>query len=168
MANPTPSQTSFSRARRWRIAFNVLLASVAVLALLVMVNYLSSRYSRRYFVSDRTHIELSATTVVFLHSLTNVVDVTLYYDKDAPFYSDFVDLLREYHSVNENIKVHFVDPIRDPAAGQVFKAKYARFNLTSSTNIVFDCGGRVKVVPGTTLVKTTLETVTDEDEPTNT
>lgn len=164
MADEAPSRPSFSRARRWGIAFNVLALTLAVLAVLVMANYLSTRHSQRWHVSTNTRIELSASSVAFLHTVTNAVDVTLYYDREAPFYNDFVDLLREYHSVNPNIKIHQIDPVREPSAAQVFKAQYARYGLISASNVIFDCAGRVKVVPGNTLISTILDSLGNDPE----
>ena len=164
MASETSLPPSFSRARRWGIMFNVVAVTVAVLAVVVMVNYISARHPRRFYISTHTRIELTPTSLAFLHTITNVVDITLYYDRDSAFYGDFVDLLREYHDANPNIKIHQVDPIREPTAAQVFKAQYAKYGLISASNVLFDCEGRVQVVPGNTLINTVLEQLETDSE----
>ena len=44
MANPSPHRASFSAARKWVIALNVFASCAALLALVLMVNYLASRH----------------------------------------------------------------------------------------------------------------------------
>ena len=41
------SPPSFSKARKWSISLNVLVASATVLALVLMVNYLAARHFTR-------------------------------------------------------------------------------------------------------------------------
>src|ERR1041385_3441222 len=98
MPTPTPSQPSFSPRRKWSIAFNVILATMAVLAILIGINYLSSKYPKRFYLSADTQVKLSPRTVSMLKSLTNQVDVTIFYDKEDSTYPDIVSLLREYQS----------------------------------------------------------------------
>jgi hypothetical protein len=157
-----PNQPSFSRGRKWTIGFNVTLAVLVVLAVVVMVNYLSSRYPKRFYLSSNTRIELSPRTVSLLHSITNPVQVTLYYDRDEPLFGDVSELLREYHSTNPKVTITTVDYLRDPGAALELRTKY---NLGSSTNknwVIFDCDDRVQKVEGTVLAQYTLEQVPNE------
>ena len=59
MASEPQSQSSFSPWRRWSIGLNVLVGILAVLAVVVMVNYLSRDYFLRLQCSARTKIELA-------------------------------------------------------------------------------------------------------------
>ena len=142
----------------------MVLLVVVVLALVVMVNYLSGHYSQRFYLSTRAQVELSPRTINLLQSLTNRVHVTLYYDKEEPLYGDIAELLKEYQANNPRITVATVDYYRDPGAVQEFKAKY---NLGSSTNknlVIFDCEGRIKMVDGNALAQYTLEEVPNPNE----
>jgi len=153
MATRSSSKPSFSRARKWAIGLNVFLAILVVFAIAVMVNYLSGNYFQRFYLSTRTRVELSSRTAYLLHSLTNHIRITLYYDKDEPLYSDITELLKEYHSRNPKITIATVDYYRDPGAVPELKTKY---NLGSSTNknrVIFDCEGRVKIVDGNALAQ---------------
>jgi hypothetical protein len=153
----TSHQPGFSRARRWNVAFNVALSIVAVLSVAVMVNYLSGRYFQRVYLGTQTGVELHAPTITLLRSVTNQVQVTLYYSKDAPFFGDVVGLLREYVSRNPKIEIRMVDCERDPGRAQEVKTKY---DLGSATNvIIFDCAGRKQVLPGDMLADYDLLTV---------
>jgi hypothetical protein len=162
MAASPPSKPSFSRGRKWAMGFNSVLAALMVLAVTVMINYLSGNYFQRFYLSTRTRVELSPQTLNLLHSVTNRVRVTFYYTKDEPFYADIAELLKEYHSHNARVVVDAIDYDRNPAAAQDLKMKY---NLGSSTNvIIFDSGGKVKIVDGNTLTEYTLEAVPNATE----
>jgi hypothetical protein len=148
---------SFSPRRKWSICFNVILLTFLVLAVVVMVNYLSRDYFLRFHVSTRTRIELSPRTVSLLKSLTNQVAVTLYYDKDHALYSTVTDLLNEYRLVNPRISVHTVDYTRDLGAAQKVKAQYSLSSVTDKNLAIFDCEGKVKVIDGNALAKYAVE-----------
>jgi hypothetical protein len=153
-----PNTPSFSRRRKWAIGFNVALTIVTVLALVVMANYLSGRYFKRAYLSSNTKVELSSRTINLLHSITNKVQVTLYYDKEEKLFSNVSDLLKEYRNTNPKITINIVDYYRDPGAAQEIKAKY---NLgASSTNknfVIFDLEGRTRIVDGNILAQYNLE-----------
>src|ERR1035437_5864437 len=86
MATDPKSKPSFSVASRWRIGFDVVLRTVLVLAVVVMANYLGAKFFHRFYLSSQTQVQLSPRTLAVLRSLTNRVDVTLYYDRKADFY----------------------------------------------------------------------------------
>src|ERR1035438_2427370 len=99
------SQPSFSPGRRWKIGFEVVLRTALVLAVVVMANYLGAKFFHRFYLSSQTRVELSSRTLTVLGALTNHVDVTLYYDRKADFYSDIKALLDEYSAANKKISV---------------------------------------------------------------
>ena len=155
MATPSKPQRSFSSGRRWKIAFDVIVRTALVVAVVVMLNYLGGIFSKRFYLSSQTSIRLSPRTLDVLRSMTNRVSVTLYYDTRDPndFYSSIQALLQSYQAVNRNISVRTVDWNRDPGEAEKVKAEY---NLTLPTDknlIIFDCDGRVKALPGDALVQ---------------
>jgi len=151
MATSTSPQPSFSPRRKWGIAFSVTLATAAVFLFLAGVNYLSSQYFfKRFYLSTDTRIRLSPRTLSVLKSLTNQVDVTVYYDQDNPVYGDIISLLNEYQAHTRKITVKTIDYYRDPGAAQELKVKYKDL-LTGVTNkdfIIFDSNGRLGFVDG--------------------
>ncbi len=163
MANPS-TKPSFSPGRKWTIGFNVVLAILIVFAVMVMANYLSGRYFKRFYLSSHTRIELSSRTVSLLHSITNTVQVTLYYDKDEPLFSDVSELLKEYHSTNPKISVTTVDYLRDPGAAESLRLKYQLGASTNKNWVIFDCDSRVQKVEGSMLAQYTLEAVPNSTE----
>src|SRR5215472_15250792 len=108
-SKPTSSSPSFTVARRWKIALDTVLRTLLVVAVVIMVNYLGSIFSRQFYLSSQTRIHLSSRTVSILQSLTNRVDVIVYYDKDKGLYPTIMALLNEYQRLNPRVNVKTVD-----------------------------------------------------------
>jgi hypothetical protein len=121
---PSPTSPSFSSARRWKIALDTLLRTILVLAVVVMANYIGSFFSRQFYLSSQTRIHLSSRTVSILQTLTNHVDVTVYYDHRDGMYPTIKKLLDEYSRLDPRISVTVVDYLRDPGTAAQIKEKY--------------------------------------------
>jgi ABC-type uncharacterized transport system involved in gliding motility auxiliary subunit len=156
--DPKP-QPSFSPGRRWKIGFDIVVRTMLVLAVVVMVNYLGARFFGRFYLSSQTRVQLAPQTLALLKSLTNHIDVTLYYDKQDDFYPTIMALLNEYCSANPRLSVKTVDYVRDAGEAQKLKEQYKLNAPTDKNLIIFDCEGRVKVVNGDSLTRVTLDPV---------
>jgi ABC-type uncharacterized transport system involved in gliding motility auxiliary subunit len=165
-ANPrTPP--SFSPGRRWKIGFDVVVRTALVLAVVVMANYTGGLFNKRFYLSSQTRIEISPRTLDVLHSLTNQITVTLYYDTQEDFYPTILSLLNAYQRTSpNNISVRTVDYVRDPGDAERIKAQYKLNSPTDKNLIIFDNGsGRLpKIIPGDALAKYTYEQVPNEKE----
>jgi hypothetical protein len=158
------SKPSFSRWRKWSIGLNVVLIVLVVFSVVVMVNYLSRDYFTRFHWSTTSKHELSQRTLTLLHSLTNKVKVTIYYDQNEPFYGTVVSVLNEYRFANPKITIENVDYVRDAGAAQRVKMEY-NLSFPSATNLViFECEGRKKVLDGNALTRYVMEPVPSEKE----
>ena len=158
MPAPAPNQPSFSPRHRWKIGFDAVVRTALVVAVVVMVNYLGAQFFHRFYLSSQTRVELSSRTVSVLHSLTNRVNVTLYYDRQDNFYPDVVALLNEYRSVNRKIAVRTVDYVRDPGEAEKVKEQYKLSSTADKNLVVFDAGdGRIKIAAGDALAQYQLE-----------
>jgi ABC-2 type transport system permease protein len=157
MDDPTP-KTSFSAGRRWGIFFSVIISIMAVIALVIMINYLGARYYARLTLSTQTRQQLSPQTISLIKSITNEVNVVIYYDKKDDLYGDIVTLLDEYRLRNPKISVQTIDYRADAAAALKIKEKYKEsFGLTGGKNLViFECNGKPFIVPGEILGHYTL------------
>jgi hypothetical protein len=153
MATPAKHPPSFSPGRRWKIAFDVLLRTALVLAVIVMVNYLGAQFYQRFYLSSQTRMALSARSLKVVHSITNDINVTLYYDKSAEIFPALTALLNEYHAANPKISVKLVDYKLDPGEAEKVKMQYKLSTLQDKDLVIFDCEGRVKIANGKDLVQ---------------
>src|SRR5208283_1600264 len=138
-----------------------------VLAVVVMANYLAARphLFGRFYLSSQTRVQLAPKTLDLLKSLTNHVDVTLYYDKQDDFYPTIVALLNEYCSANPRISVTTVDYVRDAGEAQKIKEQYKLNAPTDKDLVIFDAGNKhVKITPGDALTQVKLEQVPNPKE----
>lgn len=150
---PAAAETapSFSRGRSWGVGFHVGLSVAAMLALVVMANYLASRHFARWHWAGEGRQGLSPMTLQVLRSLTNQVRVVVFFDpEESPsLYSAVVGLLDEYQAVCPRLEVQKIDYMRQPDRANLIKDKY-KLTLpevnqeTSFRNlVVFDCPGRL-------------------------
>jgi len=92
MSDPTtePSSVlppSYEPGRRWSAGFNSLIGVVALLAILVMVNYLAAtRLQWRYDWVSSQRPQLSPLTVASLSGLTNEVKAIVLFDPSSDLY----------------------------------------------------------------------------------
>jgi ABC-type uncharacterized transport system involved in gliding motility auxiliary subunit len=161
MSEESKSRPSFSPLSRWKIGFDVAFRTLLVLAVAVMVNWLGAKFPQRAYWSEQTRVALSSRTLTLLRSLTNHVEVTLYYDTRDPknFYPDIIELLNAYRDANKNISIRTVDYTRDPAEALKVKEKYNLPASIAAPNappakdlIVFASGERHDFVPGAAIV----------------
>ena len=166
MALAPKSEPSFSPFRKWVIALNVGLIIAVVFGVVVMVNYLSRDYFVRLHLSTQNKVQLFPRTVKLLQTLTNSVQVTLYYDKEDPFYSTIAELLNEYRAANRHLSLKIVDYKRDPGAAQLLRTNYPFLGLASAKNLVIFDGGqkRIKAVDGNALVQYVQKQVPNDKE----
>ena len=157
-------QPSFSPGRRWKIGCDMVARTVLALAVVVMVNYLSAKFFGRFFLSSQAQ-QLSARTLSVVRSITNRVNVTVYFDtKDEEnFYPAINALLGEYQSANPNIVVKTVDYVRDAGAAQKVKEQYKLGSAAEKDLVIFDCGGHYKIANGAALYQKKIEQIPNEN-----
>ena len=146
MANNSSHQASFSATRKWATALNVLASSAALLALVVMVNYLASRHFKRYQWMADERFRLSPLTLKWLDSLTNQVKVIVFFDSDNSLFSSVKGLIKEYQLACPKLDVEFVDYLNAPDRAAWIKAQYKILSTTDENFVLFDCNGKVQVV----------------------
>ncbi|HEY4415189.1 MAG TPA: Gldg family protein [Verrucomicrobiae bacterium] len=166
MSTPSKTQRSFSPANRLKIGLDKIVRTALVLAVVVMVNYLGAQFFHRFYLSSQTRIALSSRTLNILHSLTNQMTVTLYYDTHDQdnFYTTLLALANEYQAANKNISVRTVDYINNPGEAAKVKEQYNLPGAAASPNappnkdlIIFASGNRHETIPGEAIVS--LQTV---------
>jgi hypothetical protein len=158
---------SFSAARRWSIALNLLVRTTLVLLVLGLTVALSQRYFHRTYLSSHTRVELSPRSVNFVKTITNRVKITLYFDRNAEVYSTVTALLAEYRVINPRVTFVTVDYLSDPAEAARVKAQYKLANAAGKEDkdlVIFDCEDRVKVINARALQEVTIEPVPNAKE----
>jgi len=160
MAKEDNSRPSFTPRRKWAVGFDLTVRTLAVVVVLVLLNYLSSRFFHREYLSEATKQELASRTRAVLGGITNQVDVTIYYNREDQFYPYVAALLREYQAINPLIHVQTVDYLRDAAEALRIKKEYKlpETDRDEEKNFVlFKSGTESRVIPGTLLAETQVE-----------
>jgi hypothetical protein len=120
----------------------------------------------RLHMSAHTEMKLAPRSLHLLHSITNEVRVTVYYDKNEPLFSTIMDLLKEYHAANPRLHIQTVDYLLDTGLAEKVLAEYKdKLGAPSNKNlIIFDCAGRVRVVSGDLLADYTVEQLAEDKD----
>lgn len=138
---------SFSFRHRWSGGVNALVAALAALAVLVMLNYLAARHYLRASWTADARAQLSARTRQVLGLLTNDLKVFVYFDtKDSELFSEVNGLLKEYRFLCPRLQVEVVDYYRDIGPAREIKARYGLSQLSDKDMVIFDNNGRTKIV----------------------
>ena len=146
MANPSPHRASFSAARKWVIALNVFASCAALLALVLMVNYLASRHFKRYQWMADERYQLSPMTLKWLDSLTNQVKIIVFFDPHSSLFSSVKGLINEYGLACPKLKVEFVDYLNASGRGELIRTQYRLASAADENFVIFDNNGKVKIV----------------------
>lgn len=105
-------------------SLNLLTTLVLLGVLFIMVNYLATRRYARWDLSRIKLTALSDQTAQTLRSLTDPMEVIVFYQPDHRLYELVKDLLQEYARVNPAIRVEYVDPEQDVARAKHLAKTY--------------------------------------------
>lgn len=155
---------TFSRGRKWNIAFQVAVAVAAFMAIVVMVNYLSARHFKRFHWSDRGSMALTPRTLALLQSMTNQVEVTVFFDSEAVLLAPVNQVLEEYLAASPNITVRKVSIDRNPAAAQAVRTRYNLPPQMDDNLVIFDHAGRKRVISERMLTDKDYEQVPNAEQ----
>jgi ABC-type uncharacterized transport system involved in gliding motility auxiliary subunit len=107
--------------RQMKYGANTLVASLAVLGLLVAGNYMVVRNTKRWDLTQNQRYSLSDQTKKVLLGLKEDVRVT-YFQRSGET-GPGQDRMKEYQSASDRIKVEFVDPIKNPVKAQTLDVR---------------------------------------------
>lgn len=151
--------------RQVRARVQALVASLALLAIVLMANYLVGRRVTPWDWTSAGFFTLSDRTARTLRGLEADVDVYVFLSHDEPNFFEVRQLLDQYKRHSSKLKVHYVDPDRDPgrymklmndfrigqellASGQVgadvaavVKAGERKWSVTRQDFVAVDFGG---------------------------
>jgi gliding motility-associatede transport system auxiliary component len=107
--------------RQTKYGANTLVSILAVLALLVGVNYIVYRHTKRWDLTKNQRFSLSDQTRKVVGALKD--DVSIVYLQRSSAMASGEDRLKEYQALSPKIKVQFVDPLKNPMKAQQLDAK---------------------------------------------
>lgn len=130
--SPTPSApvavaTGDPRGARKRRAVAQVAGGTSALlfaAIVLMANYLAFRHYARFDWTQSGIFTLSPKSVEVLKKLNGDIDVYLFLSRGEPAFEDTDELLQRYRAASTRLRVHHVDPDREPAEFQVLAQRF--------------------------------------------
>ncbi len=108
--------------RQAKYGSNALILAIAFLGILVVVNYLANKYSKRWDLTENQSNTLAKETVDILKSLPNNVVAKAFYTSNSSIASSKESaktLLDQYvYDGGEKFQYEFIDPNKNPTAAQ--------------------------------------------------
>lgn len=99
-------------------------SSLLVIAIVLMVNYLAFRHYKRLDWTSEGMFTLSPKSATVLRSLDEQVDLYVFMSRAEPDFTKIEELIRRYEAVAPRLKVHYVDPDREPGEFQVVAQRF--------------------------------------------
>jgi ABC-2 type transport system permease protein len=140
------SSPSFIPGRRWSIGLSVVVSCLALLAIVLMLNYLGARHFSRFQWAQETQHQLSPMTLRLLEAITNKVDVVVMFDRRDDLYRSVSGLISEYRQASQNLKVEWIDYVMSPARAEVVTSQYKLAHAPDRNRIIFHHNGTIRVV----------------------
>lgn len=109
-----------------RLATSV--SSIALIAILLMVNYLAFRHYKRFDWTSQGIYTLSPKSQKVLRELDQDVDVYVFLSRGESGFLTTDELLKRYAAASSNVKLHYVDPDREASQ---FKLLAQRFGIAA-------------------------------------
>jgi ABC-type uncharacterized transport system involved in gliding motility auxiliary subunit len=135
-----------SKIKKAAIGINVTAACLIVLAIFLMLNYLSYRHYKRFDWTEDKYYSLSDKTIKVVKGLDLPIKVYVFYQPMNRIYPDIKELLNRYQDLNKNIEVEYVDPEKDPARVRFLLKKFKISSPAGANLVVFEQKDRNKYV----------------------
>jgi ABC-type uncharacterized transport system involved in gliding motility auxiliary subunit len=155
MAGQWRDVATFYQGRGAKYGTLSIVSIVVFLAILVAVNYLSTRQNKRWDFTANQVYSLSDQTVKLLQSLKEPVKFTVF-DQQINF-DRFKDRMNEFTYHSKNVSVDYVDPDREPSRakaaaiqsyGTILIEYHGRSERTTSSNEQDVTNALIKAVTG--------------------
>ena len=135
MADPTPAANvpepaakppAASGARRQRTAEQTAgtVSSLLAVVIVVLVNYLAFRHYDRLDWTSQGMFTLSDKSKKVLHGLQHDLDVYLFLSQGEESFAATDELMKRYQAVSSRLKVHYVDPNRQPEQFAILQQRF--------------------------------------------
>ncbi|HUV94984.1 MAG TPA: GldG family protein, partial [Anaerolineae bacterium] len=127
--------------RRARYGGNAVLMSVAFFAIVGLLNYLGARHHGRWDVTEEKQFSLSEQSIRLLQSLTEPVQVKLFFTPDHYNRFEAEDLIKEYAVRSSKLSYEFIDM-------DVQRRLALEYQVSRDGTIIFERGDRREVTFG--------------------
>ena len=134
-----------ARGDKRKHGFNSVVASLFLVAILVLLNFVSDRHHARTDLTETGMFSLADQTVKVLDGLERGVAVHAFFQNPD---EGLQDLLTEYRLSSRNFSFDFIDPDRQPDIAK-------SFDVTQYGTVVVECGPRVETLRDVTEEKLT-------------
>jgi len=123
---PKSPKSGSERRTMQRITASV--STLALIAILGMVNYLAFRHYKRFDWTSQGIYTLSPKSQTVLRELDESVDVYVFLSRGESGFLTTDELLKRYSAASQNVKLHYVDPDREASQ---FKLLAQRFGIAA-------------------------------------
>lgn len=127
---------AFSGRRSTKMGLNSVLMILLFSGILVIVNFLASRHSVRWDLSENQNFTLAPQTHRVLRTLPHDVKITVFTREKDPGYQAFKERLESYRQASPKLSVEFIDPEKEPKMAQnygIFRTDTAIFESDGQT-----------------------------------
>ncbi|MFP4200542.1 MAG: GldG family protein [Clostridia bacterium] len=132
-------QLDFFRSRIFQKGSASTVYTVAVIAILVVVNALAAQANMRWDVTAEGMFTLSDQTLTVLEQLDQEVDIMCFFPEGSAVTDEVASLLEEYQYHSPKVDVRFVDPDSEPALAR-------QYDVTRPYTAVIESGGQRRTV----------------------
>lgn len=127
---------AFSGRRSTKMGLNSVLMILLFVGILIIVNFLASRHSVRWDLSENQNFTLAPQTYRVLRTLPRDVKITVFTREKDPGYQAFKERLESYRQASTKLNVEFIDPEKQPKMAQnygIFRTDTAIFESDGQT-----------------------------------
>lgn len=110
--------------RSARYGLNMFLMIAIVLGIIVFVDILTSKHSKRFDLTEEKRFTLSDQTQKVLKSLEDKIEILCFYTTAAPNRLKMEDLLSQYKHYSNKLSFQFIDPDRNPGQAKNYEIKF--------------------------------------------
>ncbi|HAJ58382.1 MAG TPA: ABC transporter [Cyanobacteria bacterium UBA8543] len=126
----------FWRRRSTQVGTNAIIATVAMLVILGLINFLGVRYAQRIDLTENKQFSLSPLSQKIVENLQQPMKVVIFDSKPHP---EDRELLKNYRRYGSNLQFEFIDPQLRPDQAR-------RFNIKSAGEVYLEYGQERKLV----------------------
>ncbi len=126
----------FWRRRSTQVGTNAIIATVAMLVILGLINFLGVRYAQRIDLTENKQFSLSPLSQKMVENLQQPMKVVVFVPQPHP---EDRELLKNYRRYGSNLQYEFVDPQLRPDQAK-------KFNIKSAGEVYLEYGQARKLV----------------------